>query len=160
MKSPAYPTNSTLVYVRAEGGKVRVYEDAVGRLLFRWPGDEWVDFVGMDCYHGRHRAAFVANVEALDKVAELKTKPVGVTETGLENNHTANYWTNDVLSAMQNSRAAFVVAWRNDKLSHAYGPYPSSPCAADFVKYYNDAKTLFQRDLPDMYTMPKGVKVK
>jgi mannan endo-1,4-beta-mannosidase len=50
-----------------------VYDDAVGRLLFRWPGDEWVDFVGMDCYHGRHRAAFVANVKALDEVAELKS---------------------------------------------------------------------------------------
>ena len=137
-----------------------VYEDAVGRLLFRWPGDEWVDFVGMDCYHGRHRAAFVANVKALDEVAELKSKPVGVTETGLENRHTANYWTNDVLSAMQGSRSAFVVAWRNEKPSHAYGPYPSSPCAADFVKYYKDVKTLFQRDLPDMYSMPKGVKVK
>ncbi|MBR4994827.1 MAG: beta-mannosidase [Alistipes sp.] len=137
-----------------------VYDDAVGRLLYRWPGDEWVDFVGMDCYHGRNKRAFEANVKGLSQVAELKSKPVGVTETGLENRHTADYWTRDVLPALRGSRMSMVVAWRNEKPSHAYGPYPSSPCASDFVKFYDDEHTLFQRDVPDMYSMPKGVKVK
>lgn len=41
------------------------YSDARGRLSFRWPGDEWVDFIGMDCYHGLNTAAFTSNLKAL-----------------------------------------------------------------------------------------------
>jgi hypothetical protein len=59
-----------------------VYDDPVGRILFRWPGDEWVDLVGIDCYHGRNRKAFESNVKALAEVSERVHKPVGVTETG------------------------------------------------------------------------------
>lgn len=137
-----------------------VYPDAVGRLLFRWPGNEWVDFVGMDCYHGRNTEAFISNVEALDKVAEKVNKPVGVTETGLENNHKADYWTADVLPALRGHRCAMVVAWRNDNPRHAYGPYPSDSSAEDFKVFYQDPFTLFENDLPDLYTMPKKVKVR
>ena len=28
------------------------------RLLYRWPGDNFVDFIGMDCYHGENPDAF------------------------------------------------------------------------------------------------------
>ena len=70
-----------------------VYKDTEERLLFRWPGDEWVDFLGMDCYHGRNRAAFESNVKAIVGLSAKLGKPVGVTETGLENNHTSDYWT-------------------------------------------------------------------
>ncbi len=137
-----------------------VYEDAVGRLLFRWPGNEWVDFVGMDCYHGRNTKAFIANVKAMSVVAEKVGKPVGVTETGLENNHKADYWTADVLPALRGQRCAMVVAWRNDNPRHAYGPYPSDSSAEDFNVFYQDSFTLFEKDLPDMYKMPKNVKVR
>lgn len=52
-----------------------VYDDPVGRILFRWPGDEWVDLVGIDCYHGRNRKAFESNVKALAEVSERVHKP-------------------------------------------------------------------------------------
>lgn len=137
-----------------------VYEDTEGRLLFRWPGDEWVDFIGMDCYHGRNTRAFESNVKALVEVRELKHKPVGVTETGLENNHKADYWTQDVLRVLRGEPCAMVVAWRNDNPRHAYGPYPSDVSAEDFKRFAADEWTLLERDLPDMYSMPKNVTVK
>ena len=137
-----------------------VYEDTEGRLLFRWPGDEWVDFIGMDCYHGRNTRAFESNVKALVGVRELKHKPVGVTETGLENNHKADYWTQDVLRVLRGEPCAMVVAWRNDNPRHAYGPYPSDVSAEDFKRFAADEWTLLERDLPDMYSMPKNVTVK
>ena len=137
-----------------------VYEDTEGRLLFRWPGDEWVDFIGMDCYHGRNTKAFESNVKALVEVRELKHKPVGVTETGLENNHKADYWTQDVLRVLRGEPCAMVVAWRNDNPRHAYGPYPSDVSAEDFKRFAADEWTLLERDLPDMYSMPKNVTVK
>ncbi len=137
-----------------------VYPDAVGRLLFRWPGNEWVDFVGMDCYHGRNTKAFISNVKAMDEVRKIVNKPVGVTETGLENNHKADYWTVDVLPALKGHHCSMVVAWRNDNPRHAYGPYPSDASADDFKLFYQDSFTIFENDLPDMYTMPKNVKIK
>lgn len=47
------------------------YSDARGRLSFRWPGDEWVDFIGMDCYHGLNTAAFTSNLKALTQFIEM-----------------------------------------------------------------------------------------
>ncbi len=136
-----------------------VYDDPIGRILFRWPGDEWVDFVGMDCYHGRKRAAFESNVRALSAVAEQKRKPVGVTETGLENDHNADYWTQDLLPSLRGARCSMAVAWRNDNPRHAFGPYPSDSTAEDFRRFFADAWTLFEQELPDMYAMPKNVRI-
>jgi len=52
-----------------------------------------------------------------------------------------------------------VVVWRNEKISHAFGPYPADISAEDFKTFYNDKYTLFERDLPKMYEMPAGVTV-
>lgn len=128
-----------------------VYSDTRSRLLYRWPGDKWVDFIGIDCYHGRNAKAFISNVKALSELSKEKGKPVGVTETGLENNHTPNYWTNDCLPALKGQWCSMVVAWRNEKPSHAFGPYPSDVSAPDFKAFYDDPYTLFQRDLPPLY---------
>ena len=137
-----------------------IYSDPKARLKFRWPGDEWVDLLGMDCYHGRNTPAFVANMKALSELSAELGKPVGVTETGLENKHKADYWTVDLLPAMKGNPCCMVVAWRNDNPNHAYGPYPSDSTAEDFKLFYQDPYTFFESDLPDMYVMPKYVVVK
>ena len=36
-------------------------------LLFRWPGDEYVDFIGMDSYHGTNTGALSANAKILEE---------------------------------------------------------------------------------------------
>ncbi len=137
-----------------------VYSDARGRLLFRWPGNDYVDFLGMDCYHGRNTSAFIANVNSISELSQSLMKPVGVTETGLENNHTADYWTKSVLPALKGSNCTMVVAWRNEKTSHAFGPYPADISADDFKTFYNDKYTIFEKDLPHMYVMPEGITIK
>jgi mannan endo-1,4-beta-mannosidase len=136
-----------------------VYTDTKSRLLFRWPGNDYVDFLGMDCYHGRNVAAFISNVNSISELTQILKKPVGVTETGLENNHTADYWTKSVLSPLMGSNCVMVVAWRNEKTSHAFGPYPSDISADDFKTFYNEKYTLFEKDLPPMYIMPEGITV-
>mgnify|MGYP003293982044 CR=1 FL=1 len=79
---------------------------------------------------------FKKNVIALSLLAKEKGKPVGVTETGLENNHTADYWTKDCLPALKGQWCSMVVAWRNEKPSHAFGPYPSDVSADDFRLFH------------------------
>ncbi|MDR1527371.1 MAG: hypothetical protein LBS46_06855 [Dysgonamonadaceae bacterium] len=132
-----------------------VYPDAQSRLMYRWPGDDYVDFLGMDCYHHRNTEAFRSNLKAQTAVARKIQKPVGVTETGLEKDHTPDYWTKGVLEPLKENPVSMVVAWRNEKPAHAFGPYPGDASAADFVLFYKDPFTLFEKDLPAMYRMPE-----
>lgn len=141
------------------------YADAKGRLLFRWPGDEWVDFMGMDCYHGLNTAAFVANLKALSALSLEKLKPCGVTETGLESFTDADYWTRCLLTPLTGQRVSMVVMWRNKYVGtnesdkHFYSVYPGHPSEENFRIMHSRSRSLFSADLPEMYRPAEGVTV-
>jgi len=143
----------------------QVYDDAKSRLTFRWPGDEWVDFIGMDCYHYNWKQAFKSNLEAITEVSLEKMKPCGVTETGPEGFDWKDYWTNHILQSATGSRVSMIVMWRNKYVGnnesdrHFYSVYPGHPSEADFRLMYDDPRTFFSKDLPDMYSMPDGIEV-
>jgi mannan endo-1,4-beta-mannosidase len=133
---------------------------------FRWPGDNWVDFVGMDCYQGINNSVFVNNLKAISKVSADKRKPCGVTETGVEGFKTIDYWTVNIHAPMTGRRVSMVVTWRNkfvganESDKHFFSVYKGHPSEADFVKMYNQGNTFFCKDLPDMYSMPSGMTVR
>jgi len=137
-------------------------------ILFRWPGDEWVDFMGMDCYHGTYTDAFTNNLVNLTQLSKAKMKPCGVTETGIEGikksdgSPYTDYWSKEILTPCTGRKISLVVVWRNayQNETHFYGPFAGCASAADFVKFYNSPITLFSNDLPDMYTLADGVVVK
>ena len=143
----------------------QVYDDAKSRLTFRWPGDEWVDFIGMDCYHYTWKQAFKSNLEAITEVSLEKMKPCGVTETGPEGFDWKDYWTTHILQSATGSRVSMIVMWRNKYVGnnesdrHFYSVYPGHPSEADFRLMYDDPRTFFSKDLPDMYSMPDGIEV-
>lgn len=143
-----------------------VYANAKQRILFRWPGDDWVDFIGMDCYHGTNDNAFTSNLEALSAVSKDKKKPCGVTEDGKEAFTETNFWTRHVLAPLEGKRVSMVTMWRNKYVGdnesdkHYYSVYPGHPSEDDFRTMYNDARSIFSRDLPDMYTLPAGYVIK
>lgn len=129
--------------------------------LERYPGDEWVDMVGMDNYGDMGR-----NVRDIEKAA-LKLKIVSdyaieagklaaFTETGLESIPDTTWWTETLLNVMKtgNMRLCYVLVWRNDVRSptHYYAPFPGHPSVPDFLKFYNDPYTLFENDLKDIYS--------
>lgn len=141
------------------------YSDTKGRLLFRWPGDEYVDFIGIDCYQGLNPYVFGQNVKALADLSIEKKKPCGVTETGLESFANPDYWTKYILEPVGDKRISLVTMWRNKYVSsesdkHYFSVYPGHPSEDDFRKMYNDKRTLFSKDLPDMYNMPEGYEIK
>ena len=142
-----------------------VYNDAKSRLTFRWPGDDYVDFIGMDCYHYNWKQAFKSNLEAISEVSREKMKPCGVTETGPEGFDWKDYWTNHILQSAAGSRVSLIVMWRNKYVGnnesdrHFYSVYPGHPSEDDFRTMYDDPRTFFSKDLPDMYTMPDGYAV-
>lgn len=142
------------------------YQNPKERILFRWPGDDWVDFVGMDCYHGTWDDAFKSNLDALEAVSMAKTKPCGVTETGQESFSQVDFWTRHILKPVGDHRISMVVMWRNKYVGgnesdkHYYSVYPGHPSADDFCTMEAAERSLFSADLGDMYTMPKGYEIK
>lgn len=143
-----------------------VYANAQERIKFRWPGDDYVDFIGMDCYHGTNDNAFSSNLEALSAVSRDKKKPCGVTEDGQESFTDSKFWSRHVLAPLQGKRVSMVTMWRNKYVGnnesdkHYYSVYPGHPSEDDFREMYNDERSLFSRDLPDMYTLPAGYEIK
>ena len=136
------------------------------RLTFRWPGDDYVDFLGMDCYHYNWKAAFKSNLTAMSALSVEKKKPCGVTETGPEGFNWTDYWTNHILSCAKGQRVSMIVMWRNKYVGtneadrHFYSVYPGHESEDDFRAMYDDPSTFFSKDLPDMYVMPDYYEVK
>jgi mannan endo-1,4-beta-mannosidase len=136
--------------------------------LERYPGDEWVDLVGMDNYGdmGRDRYALDVAARKLKIISDYAIKAgklAAFTETGLESIPNPSWWTGTLLKVMKtdNMRLCYVLVWRNDVKSptHYYAPYPGhSPSIPDFKKFYDDPYTLFESDLRNVYQMKKSGK--
>lgn len=130
------------------------------KFLERYPGDEWVDMVGMDNYGdmGRNRYALDTAAMKLKIVSDYARKAgklAAFTETGLESIPNETWWTETLLKTMRmhDMRLAYVLVWRNDRRSptHYYAPYPGQVSVPDFLKFYNDPYTLFEKDLKNIY---------
>jgi len=129
------------------------------RLKFRWPGDEFVDFIGMDCYHGTNTSAFKSNLSYLTQLSFKLKKPAGVTETGIPSGRQEDYWSRQIANPVKETYCSMVVMWRNESTSHAYGPYPGDISASDFTRMYGAGSLLFEKSLPEMYIMPENMNV-
>jgi mannan endo-1,4-beta-mannosidase len=128
--------------------------------LERYPGDEWVDLVGMDNYGdmGRDGYRLDAAINKLDIVsgyAGRAGKLAAFTETGLESIPNPVWWTDVLLKVMKGGgkKLCYVLVWRNDRTSqtHYYAPYPGHSSVTDFLNFYNDPFTLFENDLQNIY---------
>ncbi len=128
--------------------------------LERYPGDEWVDMVGMDNYGDMGRDKY--NLETASRKLKIvsdyaikKGKLAAFTETGLESIPNESWWTETLLKVMKkdNMQLSYVLVWRNDVRSptHYYAPFPGQVSVPDFIKFYNDPYTLFENDLRNIY---------
>ena len=136
-----------------------------GDFLYRWPGDDYVDFIGMDCYIGINNTVFLNNLKLLKGVSDAKKKPAGVTEIGVEGFQNANYWTENIAAPMAGRKMSMLVTWSNkyDPFEQGkvyYSVYPGHPSEKSFRELYDRSDTFFCRDLPPMYRMAENVIVK
>lgn len=133
--------------------------------LERYPGDAWVDLLGIDNYGDWGRdgkydvAAGVQKLQIVSDYAVKANKLAAFTETGLESIPNSTWWTETLLKALKSTKLqlAYVLVWRNDATSssHFYAPFPGHTSVPDFLNFYNDPYTLFEKDLPNMYTIKK-----
>lgn len=134
--------------------------------LERYPGDEWVDMVGMDNYGdmGRDRYAIevaASKLKIISDYAEKAGKLAAFTETGLESIPNPQWWTGTLLKTMRlhKMKLCYVLVWRNDVKSetHYYAPFQGhTPSIPDFKKFYDDPYTLFEVDLKNIYSLHKS----
>ncbi len=135
--------------------------------LERYPGDDWVDIVGMDNYGdmGRNKYALDTAALKLKVVSEYALragKLAAFTETGLESIPNTTWWTQTLIPVLKsyNLKLAYVLVWRNDikSATHYYAPFPGQVSVPDFIEFYNDPYTLFENNLKGTYR--KKMKIK
>ncbi len=129
--------------------------------LERYPGDDFVDLFGMDDYGDFGRdgkydlEAAKRKLKIISDIAIKKNKLAAFTETGLESVPNATWWTETLLKTLQSEKLelAYVLVWRNDTTSptHFYAPFPGQVSVPDFIKFYENPYTLFEKDLKNVY---------
>jgi mannan endo-1,4-beta-mannosidase len=119
--------------------------------LERYPGDDIVDLLGFDLYdRGPDYLPTMKNcAEMLTTLASEKGKIAAVTEAGgpIAQNH--QWWT-QLLETLKPFDLSYILVWRNPHkpTDHgAFAPYKGSPDATNFVEFYNDSETLFQKEI-------------
>lgn len=158
----------TVEYLRDEKGLHQiiyayspdVFQDK-SHYLERYPGDEFVDILGLDDYHdvglGGKLEDLTNRLRMLVEIAESKNKIAALTETGFESIPDETWWTNKLLKALKAdpvaTRIAWVLVWRNARTDHHYGPFSGHLSAPDFIRFSQDSLLLFEKNIPKLYQL-------
>jgi mannan endo-1,4-beta-mannosidase len=135
--------------------------------LYGYPGDEYVDILGLDNYRDvgiqwntkpieEQKKQMISGLTIVSDLAKQKNKVAAFTETGLEGVTETAWYTQRILEPIKanaNIQLAYVMLWRNANSKHHYAPYPGHASVPDFLKFFNDSCTLFERDLPKLYLL-------
>lgn len=133
--------------------------DSQEEYLQWYPGDVYVDILGMDNYHDLKQPS--GEKDAINKlhlvidVAKNKGKLTALTETGLELVSDSTWYSQKLGVVLNDSivkqNLSYVMVWRNDSEKHFYFPYPDHRAAAD-------AKALLSQ--PDILLLNEFNKIK
>jgi hypothetical protein len=119
--------------------------------LERYPGDDVIDMLSFDLYdRGAEFPGMLKNCATiLTKLAAEKGKIAAVSETGGPIAKQTEWWTKSILETLRPFNLSYVLVWRNpwNKPKEAFGPYKGHPSSEDFIRFYQDPKTLFQKDI-------------
>lgn len=127
--------------------------------LQRYPGDEYVDVLSFDTYQFdiNKKQDFIQKIRSqsatLTKLAAEKKKLAAFAETGFENIPDPQWWTGTLWPAIKDYPLSYVLVWRNagympsSKKMHYYAPYKDENSSADFKKFSQNPKVLFEKKL-------------
>ena len=129
--------------------------------LSRYPGDTYVDVLGMDNYGdfsaGTSAGVTVANnkLKMVSDLARGKTKIAAMTETGYQvtsaNMPLTGFFNTNIFTALtaNDVNIAYVMFWANTQTGY-YVP----PVSPDFKSFAEKPESVLQSNIPDMYTLP------
>jgi mannan endo-1,4-beta-mannosidase len=145
---------------------------------YGYPGDDYVDILGLDNYwdvgHQANNASeeikakeFIESLSLTAQFAAEKNKIAALTETGLEAIPDSLWWTQTILNSLlaneYSKQITYVQVWRNatkrvENRDHFYAPYPGQLSAPDFIRFKESDFILFEDELPSMYSQPAESK--
>jgi mannan endo-1,4-beta-mannosidase len=124
-----------------------------------YPGDDYVDMLGMDDYwdfrpdgaNDPQLAEMKLNI--VSDLAARKNKLAAFTETGLEGITQPDWFTATLLPILEKVNICYVLVWRNahDMEHHYYAPDKGHPAEEDFIKFCEDERILMEKNLENMY---------
>jgi Glycosyl hydrolase family 26 len=128
--------------------------------LKKYPGDEWTDVIGFDIYQRQKGQAaneqFVKDADqmltTLEEIAQQSNKIPALTEFGFGEVPDSTWWTGVLWKAIQKHNISYALAWRNAGAkptgeNEYYLPYKGQVSEKDFLQFYHEHRTLFQKDV-------------
>ena len=133
------------------------------KYMERYPGDDCIDLLGVDCYCSapdgdsiqiaNYRTRLDRNLQTVCAIAKQQQKAAALTETGYECIKTKDWWTQALAPVLDKHPVCYVLVWRNahNRPNHYFAPYPGQQSTSDFIRFYNDKRTLFLSDVNGLY---------
>lgn len=135
---------------------------------YGYPGDEYVDIIGLDNYwdmgfrmnretQEAQYENYQASIRLITQIAQKRNKVAALTETGNETVRVPNWFTERLLSPIKSPETtlAWVLVWRNANMGHFYVPYKGHHNEKDFIAFEKDESTLFLTDIRNPYKKSK-----
>ena len=118
--------------------------------LRNYPGDDYVDMLGIDVYdfrNGRYLDRVLTNLGIVEDIASEKNKLFALTETGLENVTQNDWWTQNLYRGIRNSSITYTMIWRNDNSDFFHAPFVGHPSESDFRSFLSEDIILLNSDI-------------
>jgi len=132
--------------------------------FFRYPGDEYVDVLGIDMYYANDGSEIVQLAEIVVRVARAHGKIPALTEFGARdginqpNIASATWIRSSFLEPLKASPTAlgiaYALAWRNARPDHAFLPYPGHVGEAGFKAFCADSAVVLEDDIAQVELDP------
>lgn len=148
--------DNLLIAFSPDGGRVFKKEDQ----LFRYPGDDYVDVIGLDYYFDPGQERFPQLLSWLVETAEAHGKVAALTEygprggvngKGIEPDFLSKKFLGPLLATPNALKIAYALAWRNARPDHAYYSYPGHAGEADLKAVCDKTEVLLTRDLQERF---------
>ncbi len=147
-------------------------DDAEASYFYAYPGDDYVDILGLDDYwdvgHEANKASpaekaeqFRRSLELVVRLARERNKIAALTETGSDTLPEPDWYTRILLAGLDANAAtrqiAYLQVWRNanreaEGHDHFYVPPTGHPAVADFRKFKDADLVLFEDELPPLFS--------
>lgn len=119
-----------------------------------YPGDDYVDLMGIDLYNHRGDEYFTAELKEYlgyaRQFAEMHNKPYAMTETGNNKPGDPNWWTEIFYPGIENSGIIYALFWRNAWPSHYFSTFSNEISSENFKVFEKKEEILFLEDI-DQY---------
>lgn len=136
--------------------------------LSRYPGDAYVDILGMDNYGDfNNQGADGANranqkLQIVSDLAKERVKIAALAESGYfvtpgQNSPINNFYSELLYNALTNNdiEIGYMMFWNNTQNTYCTPP-PGQADTNDFIDFANKSRSVLADGLTDMYTLPAG----